>query len=231
MVDTQAIATYASLIGTCMGIGLGLTPIAPFISILKGKESVKIFPETLIFINIFCPHLWCTYWIRQAVFIPFFSAIVGLTLGLVFSSIYLYFYLGKNTTKWLLALCAQFSIFLSFHYFLLYILPRYEYIGFAAMVSGIVTSIAPAQNVIKVFKQGQYKLIPIWTCVFGGLCAACWLVFGILIKDIYNIIPNGISLAIQICNTSIWTYFYCTRKEEKENKEEEEKLQDEDNEH
>ena len=231
MVDTQAIATYASLIGTCMGIGLGLTPIAPFISILKGKESVKIFPETLIFINIFCPHLWCTYWIRQAVFIPFFSAIVGLTLGLVFSSIYLYFYLGKNTTKWLLALCAQFSIFLSFHYFLLYILPRYEYIGFAAMVAGIVTSIAPAQNVIKVFKQGQYKLIPIWTCVFGGLCAACWFVFGILIKDIYNIIPNGISLTIQICNTSIWTYFYCTRKEEKENKEEEEKLQDEDNEH
>ena len=231
MVDTQAIATYASLIGTCMGIGLGLTPIAPFISILKGKESVKIFPETLIFINIFCPHLWCTYWIRQAVFIPFFSAIVGLTLGLVFSSIYLYFYLGKNTTKWLLALCAQFSIFLSFHYFLLYILPRYEYIGFAAMVAGIVTSIAPAQNVIKVFKQGQYKLIPIWTCVFGGLCAACWLVFGILIKDIYNNIPNGISLTIQICNTSIWTYFYCTRKEEKENKEEEEKLQDEDNEH
>jgi len=231
MVDTQTIATYASLIGTCMGIGLGLTPIAPFISILKGKESVKIFPETLIFINIFCPHLWCTYWIRQAVFIPFFSAIVGLTLGLVFSSIYLYFYLGKNTTKWLLALCAQFSIFLSFHYFLLYILPRYEYIGFAAMVAGIVTSIAPAQNVIKVFKLGQYKLIPIWTCVFGGLCSACWLVFGILIKDIYNIIPNGISLTIQICNTSIWAYFYCTRKEEKEDKEEEEKLQDEDNEH
>ena len=231
MVDTQAIATYASLLGTCMGIGLGLTPIAPFISILKGKESVKIFPETLIFINIFCPHLWCTYWIRQAVFIPFFSAIVGLTLGLVFSSIYLYFYLGKNTTKWLLALCAQFAIFLSFHYFLLYILPKYEYIGFAAMVAGIVTSIAPAQNVIKVFKQGQYKLIPIWTCVFGGLCAACWLVFGILIKDIYNIIPNGISLTIQICNTSIWAYFYCTRKEEKENKEEEEKLQDGDDEH
>ena len=99
------------------------------------------------------------------------------------------------------------------------------------MVAGIVTSIAPAQNVIKVFKLGQYKLIPIWTCIFGGLCSACWLVFGILIKDIYNIIPNGISLTIQICNTSIWAYFYCTRKEEKEDKEEEEKLQDEDNEH
>ena len=231
MVDTQQIAKYASLLGTCMGIGLGLTPIPPFISIIKGKESVKIFPESLIFINIICPQLWCTYWIRQANFIPFFSAIVGLTLGLVFSTIYLYFYLGKSTGKWLLALCAQFSIFLSFHYFLLYVLPSYSYIGFAAMVSGIITSITPAQNVVKVFKKGEYKLIPIWTCVFGGLCSACWLVFGILIKDIYNIIPNGISLTIQVCNISIWTYFYCTRKEKKETKDEEEKLQDEDNEH
>ena len=231
MVYVDLIAKYASLLGTCMGIGLALTPVAPFISIVKGKENVKIFPETLIFINIFCPHLWATYWVRQAIFIPFFSAIVGLTLGFVFSTIYLYFYLGKNTTKWLLALCVKFSIFFSFHYFLLYILPKYQYIGFAAMVAGIVTSIAPAQNVIKVFKQGNYKLIPIWTCVFGGLCSACWLVFGILLKDIYNIIPNVMALAIQICNTSIWAYFYFTRKEDKEEKDEEEKLQDDDNEH
>ena len=231
--DAATLAKYASLAGTCMGIGLGLTPIAPFISIIKGKESVKIFPESLIIINIFCPHLWCTYWIRQAVFIPFFSAIFGLTLALVFSTIYLYFYLGKSTTKWLLSVCAQFSIFLSFHYFLLYILPKYEYIGFTAMVAGIVTSIAPAQNVVTVFKKGQYKLIPIWTCVFGGLCSFFWLLFGILIKDIYNIIPNGISVTIQLCNISIWTYFYLTRKEgeKDEEKEEEAKLQDEDNEH
>lgn len=229
--DAALVAKYVSLAGTCMGIGLGLTPIVPFVNIIKGKESYKIFPETLILINIFCPHLWCTYWIRQAVFIPFFSAIFGLTLGLVFSTIYLYFYFGKNTFKWLLSLCAQFSIFLSFHYFLLYILPSYSYIGFAAMVSGIITSIAPAQNVITVFKKGQYKLIPIWTCIFGGLCSGFWLIFGILIKDIYNIIPNGISLTIQLCNISIWAYFYCTRKEGGEEKEEEEKLQDDDNEH
>ena len=231
MVDIDLVAKWVSLAGTCMGIGLGLTPIIPFINIIKGKESVKTFPESLILINIFCPHLWMTYWIRQAVFIPFFSAIFGLVLGLVFATIYIYFYLGKNTMKWILALCALYSIFLSFHYFLLYICPKYEYIGFTAMVAGIVTSMTPAQNVITVFKKGDYKLIPIWTCIFGGLCAACWLVFGIILKDIYNIIPNGLSLLIQLCNIAIWTYFYTTRKKEKEPTDEEEKLQDEDNEH
>lgn len=55
--------------------------------------------------------------------------------------------------------------------------------------------------------------------------------FGIILRDIYNIIPNGLSLLIQICNIAIWTYFYTTRKKEKEPTDEEEKLQDEDNEH
>ena len=225
MVDTQAIATYASLIGTCMGIGLGLTPIAPFISILKGKESVKIFPETLIFINIFCPHLWCTYWIRQAVFIPFFSAIVGLTLGLVFSSIYLYFYLGKNTGKWLLSLVGKFAVVIAFHYFLLDILPSHHYIGTAAMLVGIFTSIAPAQNVLKVIRERNYKLIPICSCVFGGLCNFSWLSFGIMLKDIYNIIPNAICFTINLSNTLIWCYFYYNRDKKEDN---EEKLKDDD---
>ena len=221
MADLALIAKWVSLAGTCMGIGLGVTPIIPFINIIKGKEDVKTFPESLIFINIFCPHLWCTYWIRQSVFIPFFSAIFGLVLGLVFATIYLYFYLGKNTMKWLLSQIAQYAIFASFH----------QYIGFTAMVSGIITSMTPAQNVVKVFRMGDYKLIPIWTCVFGGLCAGCWLVFGIILKDVYNIIPNALSLLIQICNVSIWTYFYMTRKNKKEEKAEEEKLQDGDDEH
>ena len=228
MTDLDLLAKYVSLAGTCMGIGLGLTPIIPFINIIKGKESVKTFPESLIFINIFCPHLWMTYWIRQNVFIPFFSAIFGLVLGLVFATIYIYFYLGKSTIKWLLAVCAQFSIFFAFHFFLLNIVPKYQYIGFTAMVSGIITSMTPAQNVVKVFRQGDYKLIPIWTCIFGGLCSGCWLIFGIILKDVYNIIPNLLSLLIQICNISIWTYFYCSRNSKKEVKEEGEKLQDED---
>ncbi len=99
------------------------------------------------------------------------------------------------------------------------------------MVSGVITSITPAQNVVTVFKKGQYQLIPIWTCIFGGLCAFAWLIFGICLKDIYNIIPNGLSLAIQIANISIYTYFYLNRNKNVEIEDDEEKLKDEDNEH
>ena len=229
MVDWVAMSKYASLLGTIMGISLGVTPIVPFIEIIKGKENVKIFPESMIFFNILCPHLWCTYWIRQAVFIPFFSAIFGLTLGLIFSTIYIYFYLDKNTTKWLLALGVKFSVVFGFHYFLLNILPSYHYIGFAAMLVGIFTSIAPAQNVLTVIRKRDYKLIPIFSTIFGALCNFFWLVFGIILKDVYNIIPNAICFSINVCNTCIWLYFYYTRNKNEEKEDKEEELKDEDN--
>ena len=211
MVDWVAMSKYASLVGTAMGIGLGITPIVPFLEIIKGKESVRIFPESMIFFNILCPHLWACYWIRQNIFIPFFSAIFGLVLALLFSTIYLYFYLGKSTGKWLLALVGKFAVVVAFHYFLLEILPSHHYIGTAAMLVGIFTSIAPAQNVLHVIREGNYKLIPICSTVFGGLCNFSWLSFGIMLKDIYNIIPNAICFTINLSNTLIWCYFYYKR--------------------
>lgn len=230
MVDWVAMSKYASLVGTAMGIGLGITPIVPFYEIIRGKENVRIFPESMIFFNILCPHLWACYWIRQNIFIPFFSAIFGLILALLFSTIYLYFYLGKNMVKWLLSLVCKFAVIVAFHFFLLDILPSHHYIGTAAMLVGIFTSIAPAQNVLKVIRERNYKLIPICSCVFGGLCNFSWLAFGIMLKDIYNIIPNAICFTINLSNTLIWCYFYSTsKKEEKEDKEEQ--LKDDDEEH
>ena len=45
MVDWVAMSKYASLVGTAMGIGLGITPIVPFYEIIRGKENVRIFPD------------------------------------------------------------------------------------------------------------------------------------------------------------------------------------------
>ena len=225
-VDWVAMSKYASLVGTAMGIGLGITPVVPFYEIVRGKEDVRIFPESMIFFNILCPHLWATYWIRQNIFIPFFSAIFGLVLALVFSTIYIYFYLGRNTMKWLFALVVKFVIVFGFHYFLVFLLPSYHYIGFSAMAVGIFTSIAPAQNVLKVIRERNYKLIPICSTVFGALCNFSWLAFGIMLKDIYNIIPNLICFTLNLSSTLIWCYFYFTR-EKKDDDDKEEELKDE----
>ena len=97
------------------------------------------------------------------------------------------------------------------------------------MLVGIFTSIAPAQNVLTVIKKRDYKLIPICSTVFGSLCNFFWLAFGVMLKDVYNIIPNAICLAINVSNTCIWLYFYYTRDQNKDKEEKEEELKDEDN--
>ena len=225
----KAIGYYSSLLGTAMGIGLGLAPIVPFSKIVRGIEKVRIFPESMIFFNILCPDLWACYWIRQDLFVPFFSAAAGLILGLVFATIYMYFYLDQNTIKWIGSLLIIGSLFSGFHYCLLYIVPKYSYIGFAAMITGILTNIAPAQNVLKVIRDGEYKLIPITSTVFGGLVNVFWLLFGISLIDWNNIIVNGICLVINIVNTSTYIYYYLKRNKKEEN-EGNEKLKSEDNE-
>jgi uncharacterized protein with PQ loop repeat len=89
----------------------------------------------------------------------------------------------------------------------------------------IITFISPGQRIVRVCREKNYNLIPIWTTVLGCISSFGWLCFGILINDINCIIPNAISVMMAIFNTSIWVYFYCTTKgKEKNDKEEEEEM-------
>ena len=91
-------------------------------------------------------------------------------------------------------------------------------VGKIAMVTGVLLNVAPGQNVVKVFKEGNYKLIPIWSTLFGGLNTLSWLVFGLMIWDINSIVPNSIAFTISCANATIWLVFYLKSKgkEEKE---------------
>lgn len=212
------VSFYVSLAGTCIGIILGMTPIYPFYKIITGNEKVTIFPESMIFFNILCPMLWATYWLRQANFVPFFSSGVGMIQGEIFCLIYLYFYLKKSFPKWILGVIGQFALTYALYYICMNVIPSWERIGNIATVIGIINTIAPAQNIVKVCKERSYKLIPIASTIAQTACTGCWLLFGILIWDYNTIIVNGICTAISLTNTFIWFYFFCTRKEEKDEK-------------
>ena len=76
------------------------------------------------------------------------------------------------------------------------------------MVFGILTHIAPAQNIFKVWRIGNYKLIPIYTVLVGLCSSISWLIFSFLIWDFHSIIPKSISSLFGIINTFSYTYFY-----------------------
>ena len=80
--------------------------------------------------------------------------------------------------------------------------------------------IAPAQNVVKAFREKNDKLIPITSTICGSLCSGGWTLFGLIIGDINCIIPNGLGLISSIMTALVWLYIKGTKK--KEDKDEEE---------
>ena len=204
--------TIVSWIGTVIGIILNLSPAVLFWNIHLGKEKYTNIPESMLIFNILCSSLWaCYWWLQEDKFVPFFSATAGLGLSEIFSLLYLYYFSDKCLKKYFLYAILEINLVIEFNYVLIKIIGDYKMVGNIAVFVNILTYIAPGQNIIKVCKEKNYKLIPIASTLSGASCALSWLIFGILIKDIHTIIPNSLGLIFAAINSSIWAYFYCKR--------------------
>ena len=209
--------TIVSWIGTIIGIILNISPSVLFYNIHLGKEKYTIIPESMLIFNILCPSLWACYWyLQEDKFVPFFSAVAGLGISEIFSLLYLYYLSGKCLKKYLLFALLEINLVIEFNYVLIRIIGDYPTVGNIAVVVNILTYIAPGQNIIKVCKEKNYKLIPIASTLSGASCALSWLTFGLLIKDIHTIIPNTLGLIFAGINSLIWAYFYCKRDKDSE---------------
>ena len=209
--------TIVSWIGTIIGIILNLSPCVLFYNIHLGKEKYTIIPESMLIFNILCPSLWACYWyLQEDKFVPFFSAVAGLGISEIFSLLYLYYLSGKCLKKYLLFALLEINLVIEFNYVLIRIIGDYPTVGNIAVVVNILTYIAPGQNIIKVCKEKNYKLIPIASTLSGASCALSWLIFGLLIKDIHTIIPNTLGLIFAGINSLTWAYFYCKRDKDSE---------------
>ena len=209
--------TIVSWIGTIIGIILNISPSVLFYNIHLGKEKYTIIPESMLIFNILCPSLWACYWyLQEHKFVPFFSAVAGLGISEIFSLLYLYYLSGKCLKKYLLFALLEINLVIEFNYVLIRIIGDYPTVGNIAVVVNILTYIAPGQNIIKVCKEKNYKLIPIASTLSGASCALSWLIFGLLIKDIHTIIPNTLGLIFAGINSLIWAYFYCKRDKDSE---------------
>lgn len=220
VLENVDLSVIVSWIGTIMGFILNIAPIVQFFNIFRGKEKIDIVPELMLVFNILCSELWSCYWLRQNIFVPFFSAAVGLGLSEIFAIIYLYFYGEKIVGKFLIYVLIESGLVYGFYYLLVFVIPTYQTVGTIAMVVNILTYIAPGQNIIKVIKQRNYKLISIASTIVGAACSLCWFSFGLMIKDINTIIPNSIGLTFSLINTFVWIYFYLNRKDEEEGEKE-----------
>ena len=62
------------------------------------------------------------------------------------------------------------------------------------MVFNVMMFISPGQKILRVIKEKNYKLIPIYSTIVNIMVSSAWMGYGICINLISQIIPNAIGL-------------------------------------
>ena len=102
-------------------------------------------------------------------------------------------------------------------YFFCYYILDPEITAIIANVFNVLMYAAPGEKIYIICKNGNYKLIPIWS-TFGGLaCSTSWMFYGIYKKDKYLIIPNALGCASAIVQLIVFI-IYRNKYYNKENK-------------
>ena len=84
---------------------------------------------------------------------------------------------------------------------------------------------APGEKIYTICKNGNYKLIPIWSTLGGLACSTSWMFYGIYKDDKYLIIPNALGCASAIVQLIVFIVYrkkYFNKMNNKKNEENDE---------
>ena len=206
-IDLENISVIFSSLGTFFAFLLNVTPAILLYQVMKGKENYEIIPELMLVVNIISRETWLCYWIKEGVFVPLLNALIGTLVSSSFLFIYLYYFTLKNKHKWVLYTSFEFIFEILLYYFYAKLIEK-SILGRLAMIFNIAMYVSPAQNIIKVIKNKNYKLIPIWTTLVGVICSSCWLIFGLMVNNSNSIISNIVGVNVSIMTSCTWGYYY-----------------------
>ena len=173
----------------------------------------------MLIVNLGNNIIWGCYWIRQSEYISCLCS----SLSGVFSTVYIIWYSvfasKKNIAKLMLYILAQIIVQVGLTLFFYSEILSLQIVGTIIIFITLLQYIAPAQNMVKAFREKNDKLIPIVPTICGCLCSGGWFLFGLIIGDINCIIPNGLGLLSSILTALVWLYIKGNKK--KEDKDEE----------
>ena len=199
-----------SSLGTIFSVFLSFSPTVPFIQVFKREEKIEILPEGMLFCQLLNRLLWGSVWILTRRLIPLINAGVGIIITSVFLVLYLYLYFDRIYIKTLFGFIILFLFEITIMSgAILY--GNVSFVSLLAMIFNVAMYIAPGQKIVRVIKEKNYKLIPIRSTIVSICCSGSWLLYGIVINLVPQIVPNALGLFFSIANTLAWIYFYLNR--------------------
>ena len=187
------------------GLLFFISPSILFYKLIKKKITFDKIPIILTIVNNLNCFLWDIYGIRiKDTFITFNNSIFYF-LTFICVCLYFYFYTKEDTLKTfgIISVILIITILISLFCFL--IINNKEVIGYIAMFVNFIMYFGPGQNIYKVFQNGNYNYLPIWSSVTGLLNAIICFIYALIIKKLSIQIVNG--FGIFICLFQIIVYF------------------------
>ena len=224
------IKNYVSLFSTFLNIFLNLSPIVIFINIVKGKEEYTNIPPMMLLFSFLNNAIWGGYWYRKNEMSVFWCCFICVTIATIFSSWYLFYYSKKIFCKFMIYVLFQIAFEMGIIALFFSNLIDLYIVGILLIVINTMQYVSPAQNLIKVIKEKNHKLIPIISTILGALCSGGWLLFGLIVGDINSIISNGLGCLSSIFTTLIWFWIFTKygKREKGDENEEKELVEKED---
>ena len=213
---------YLSIFNTGITVFLNLSPGVVFLNVAKGVEKYTNIPPMMLLFNFLTNAIWGCYWHRKGEFAGFLCSFICGTIATIFLVWWLYYRAEKVVGKFLLYVLVQIGCSAALILFFLSNILDLPVVGVLLIGINTLQYIAPAQNLMRVIKEKNHKLIPIVSTIFGAICSGGWLLFALIIADINCFIPNGLGCISSILTTLVWFWIY-TKYGKKEGEEEEEK--------
>ena len=212
--SSNYLVEYLQIFNTLITVLLNLSPVFVLIPVMKGKHDYRNVPFLMLIFNLLNGICWGCYWYKMSFTTPLISNILCSLISSTFCLIYLFYLAKKIVQKFFLYIMILIIISSIIIYISIYVI-NFQLFGRILIFINILLFIGPGQNIVRVIKEKNYKLIPIVTTIVSIIASGGWLLFGIIINDLNCIIPNFIGLGFSIFNTFIWLFYYLREKIQK----------------
>ena len=187
-----------------------LSPTISFLNVLKGKLNFEESPgayATINYINCFCWFFYSDMFYSDQIKI---ISGIGMVCSGVFVLIYLFYEIRKYTVDTILNFLILSSGSYMIYLIITYIISDDTLIGKICVGTHCLIFFFPIRLIYKVLNERNCMFISFYQVCGSLLMSICWVVYGILISEIYVIYPH--CLNIILANIQIFLYFKFKRK-------------------
>lgn len=180
-----------------------ISPVIPFIKVLKGKMKYEDTPTAIIttnYANCFCWYLYGNLIHSKQIKL---CSMIGAISNLTFIFIYLIYEIRIYTLDAILNIII--IIIGSYEAYNILTLMFDDQIGKIGICIYIIAFFSPIRLICRVVKEKNNFLIPIYTVNIFLIASLCWIIYGISLKNLYIIFPN--SLGTVVSAVQIIAYF------------------------